>query len=86
MERRLAAVLVADVVGYSRLMGADETGTLTTLKARRAALIDPKIAEHKGRWHGVVSRYEIRCAESTSGPACRPTARRRRRKCGSLGS
>ncbi len=49
MERRLAAILVADVVGYSRLMGADEAGTLATLKAHRAEFIDPKITEHKGR-------------------------------------
>ena len=49
MERRLAAILAADVVGYSRLMGEDETGTLTALKAHRAQLIDPKIAEHNGR-------------------------------------
>jgi adenylate cyclase len=49
MERRLTAILVADVVGYSRLMGADEAATLTTLKGHRAELFDPKIAEHKGR-------------------------------------
>ncbi len=49
MERRLAAILAADVVGYSRLMGADEEGTLAALKALRADLIDPKIAEHHGR-------------------------------------
>ncbi len=61
MERRLAAILAADVVGYSRLMGADEAGTLATLKAHRAEFIDPKITEHKGRWRGVVSRFEIRC-------------------------
>ncbi len=48
-ERRLAAILAADVVGYSRLMGADESGTLAALKAHRAELIDPTIAEHKGR-------------------------------------
>lgn len=48
-ERRLAAILAADVVGYSRLMGADEEGTLRRLKALRAELIDPKLAEHKGR-------------------------------------
>ena len=47
--RRLAAILAADVAGYSRLMGADEEGTLARLKASRAALIDPTIAEHKGR-------------------------------------
>ena len=48
-ERRLAAILAADVVGYSRLMGGDESGTLAALKAHRAELIDPTIAEHKGR-------------------------------------
>jgi adenylate cyclase len=47
--RRLAAVLAADVAGYSRLMGADEEGTLERLKAHRRELIDPKIAEHHGR-------------------------------------
>jgi len=47
--RRLAAILVADVAGYSRLMGADEEGTLERLKALRRELLDPKIAEHKGR-------------------------------------
>ncbi len=49
MERRLAAILAADVVGYSRLMGEDEAGTLSALKAHRAELIDPTIAEHHGR-------------------------------------
>ena len=49
MERRLAAILAADVVGYSRLMGQDEAGTLQALKALRAEVVDPKIAEHKGR-------------------------------------
>jgi len=49
VERRLAAVLAADVAGYSRLMGADEEGTLTALKTCRRGLIDPKIAEHRGR-------------------------------------
>jgi adenylate cyclase len=47
--RRLAAILAADVAGYSRLMGADEEGTLERLKALRHELLDPKIAEHKGR-------------------------------------
>ena len=47
-ERRLAAILAADVVGYSRLMGADEEGTLERLKALRNELIDPKIAEQRG--------------------------------------
>jgi TolB-like protein/class 3 adenylate cyclase len=47
--RRLAAILAADVAGYSRLMGADEEGTLERLKALRGELVDPKIAEHRGR-------------------------------------
>ena len=48
-NRRLAAILAADVAGYSRLMGADEEGTLERLKALRRELIDPKIAEYHGR-------------------------------------
>jgi adenylate cyclase len=48
-ERRLAAILAADVAGYSRLMGGDEEGTLAALKIHRRELIDPKIAEHRGR-------------------------------------
>jgi adenylate cyclase len=47
--RRLAAILAADVAGYSRLMGADEGGTLRALKLVRADLVDPEIAEHNGR-------------------------------------
>jgi adenylate cyclase len=47
--RRLAAILAADVAGYSRLMGGDEEGTLERLKAVRRELLDPQIAEHKGR-------------------------------------
>jgi TolB-like protein/class 3 adenylate cyclase len=49
VERRLAAILAADVAGYSRLMGADEEGTLAALKALRRELADPKIKEHRGR-------------------------------------
>ncbi len=49
MERRLTAILAADVVGYSRLIRADEEGTLVALKALRADLIDPKIVLHHGR-------------------------------------
>ncbi len=48
MERRLAAIMATDVVGYSRLIRADEEGTIAALRARRADLIDPKIAEHHG--------------------------------------
>ncbi len=49
LERRLAAILAADVVGYSRLMGEDEAGTLAALKAVRTELIEPLIAAHRGR-------------------------------------
>ena len=50
MERRLAAILAADVAGYSRLMGLDEEGTLAAMKAHRRELISPKAAEHRGRF------------------------------------
>jgi adenylate cyclase len=49
MERRLTAILAADVVGYSRLMGANEVGTLQALKLHHAELVDPEIARHGGR-------------------------------------
>jgi class 3 adenylate cyclase/pimeloyl-ACP methyl ester carboxylesterase len=49
VQRRLAAILAADVVGYSRLMGVDEVGTLAALKAHRRELIDPAIAAYRGR-------------------------------------
>src|SRR5271155_2107026 len=49
VERRLAAILAADIAGYSRLMGADEVGTLQALKAHRRDLVDPAIALHRGR-------------------------------------
>jgi adenylate cyclase len=49
VERRLAAVLAADVAGYSRLMGSNEEGTLARLKAVRKTLVDPTIASHRGR-------------------------------------
>ena len=48
-QRRLAAILAADVVGYSRLMGADEAGTLAVLKTRRRDILQPAIARHRGR-------------------------------------
>ena len=51
MEQRLSAILAADMVGYSRLMEADEEGTITRHKAHRNELIDPKIAVHNGRQH-----------------------------------
>src|SRR6201998_1267812 len=49
VERRLAAFMAVDVAGYSRLMGADEEGTLAALKAIRRELGDPKVKEHRGR-------------------------------------
>ena len=49
VTRKLTAILAADVVGYSRMMGVDDEGTLERLKAHRKSLIDPKIAEHQGR-------------------------------------
>src|SRR5262245_55824720 len=49
VQRRLAAILAADVVGYSRLMGQDEGGTLAALKARRKEVLEPVVARHRGR-------------------------------------
>jgi class 3 adenylate cyclase len=49
VQRRLTAILAADIAGYSRLMGVDEEGTLARLKAVRKALVDPTIAAHRGR-------------------------------------
>src|SRR5262245_40759307 len=48
-ERRLSAIMAADVVGYSRLVDADDTATLAAIKTLRAQVIDPVIAEHRGR-------------------------------------
>jgi adenylate cyclase len=72
MERRLAAIFAADVAGYSRLVGADEEGTLARLRAHRRELIDSKIAEHQGRivkttGDGVLAEFAspvkaVRCA------------------------
>src|SRR6516165_7160630 len=70
--RRLAAILAADVAGYSRLMGADEEGTHERLKSHLRGLVDPKIAEHRGRivkntGDGVLAEFAsvvdaVRCA------------------------
>jgi adenylate cyclase len=70
--RRLAAILAVDVAGYSRLMGADEEGTLRNLKAHRSALLDPSVAEHRGRivkttGDGLLAEFQsvvdaVRCA------------------------
>jgi class 3 adenylate cyclase len=83
--RRLAAILAADVAGYSRLIGADEGGTLQALKAIRAELIDPTIATHNGRLvktmgDGLLVEFgsvvdALRCAtEVQAGMAARNTA------------
>ena len=70
--RKIAAILVADVVGYSRLVGADEEGTLARLRVLRSDLIDPAIAAHHGRvvkrtGDGILSEFRsvvdaVRCA------------------------
>src|SRR6267154_2058769 len=72
VQRRLAAILAADVAGYSRLMGADEEGTLAALKTLRREVADPKIKEHRGRivnttGDGLLSEFAsvvdaVRCA------------------------
>jgi adenylate cyclase len=77
INRRLAAVLAADVVGYSRLMGADEAGTLAALKRHREAIFDPAVAAHNGRivkliGDGVIAEFgsvvdAVNCALSVQG-------------------
>src|SRR5207249_5997243 len=72
VERRLTAILAADVAGYSRLMGTDEEGTLAALKTLRREVADPKIKEHRGRivnttGDGLLSEFAsvvdaVRCA------------------------
>src|SRR5437588_9248852 len=72
VQRRLAAIMAADVAGYSRLMGADEEGTLAALKQLRRDVADPKIKEHRGRivnttGDGLLSEFAsvidaVRCA------------------------
>ena len=74
-ERRLAAVVAADMVGYSRLMEADETGTLARLKTHRIELIDPAIVKNRGRiiktagdgilmeFPSVVDAVSVRCRD-----------------------
>src|SRR5215831_5816260 len=76
---RLAAVLAADVAGYSRLMGRNEEGTLERLMAHRRAVVDPKIAEHHGRivkttGDGMLAEFAsvvdaVRCAAARHGGA-----------------
>ncbi len=89
MERRLTAILAADVVGYSRLMGEDEAGTLATLKANRNELIDPKTAQYHGRTiklmgDGALMEFAsvvdaVTFSVEVQGPAMAPAAKVRRR-------
>jgi adenylate cyclase len=83
-QRKLAAILAADVAGYSRLMGTDEEGTLRRLKALRAELIDPTIAEHRGRivkttGDGMLVEFQsvvdaMRCAIAVQDAMCQRNA------------
>jgi hypothetical protein len=64
-DRRLAAIVAADVAGYSRLIGTDEEGTSTGYGAIRTALIDPNVAEDRGRiliWQRGIAKTQRRCA------------------------
>ena len=88
VERKLAAILAADVVGYSRLMGEDETGTHARLKALRKKFIEPKIAECRGRivkltgdgalveFASVVDAVGVRSRSSRASPSTTPTRAR----------
>ena len=82
--RRLAAILAADVAGYSRLMGADEEGTLERLKALRRELLDPKIAEHRGRIPGLLTRGPDHRRRHAGG-ICERRRRGALRRCGAAG-
>ena len=83
-QRRLAAILVANVVGYSRLMQADEAGTLAALKARRRDVFQPAIARHRGRifkvmGNGVLVEFPsamdaVECAVAPQKAWIRPTS------------
>ena len=64
VERRLAAILCTDVVGYSRLMGAYEEKTLAALKSHRRELIDPLIDQHRGRIFKTTDRKSTRLNSS----------------------
>src|SRR5215471_21476816 len=89
--RRLAAIIAADVAGYSRLMGADEEGTLERLKAHRRELVDPKIGEHRGRivkttGDGLLVEFTsvvdaLRCASEIQGAMAESNANTAAEKC-----
>ena len=70
-QRRLAAILVADVVGYSKLMGSDEAGTLAQLEALRMEIIEPQIAKHAGRlFKSVGDGFLIEFASAVQAVSC----------------
>jgi adenylate cyclase len=75
--RRLAAILTADVPGYSRLIGADEQGMLTGLKAIRSELIDPTIEAHHGRPSRRLANVEFQSV--VDAPGCAPSSCNARR-------
>ena len=71
VQRRLAAILVADVVGYSKLMGGDEAGTLTQLQVLRTEVIEPLIAKHAGRlFKSVGDGFLIEFASAVQAVSC----------------
>ena len=70
-QRRLAAILVADVVGYSKLIGSDEAGTLAQLEALRTEIIEPQIAKHAGRlFKSVGDGFLIEFASAVQAVSC----------------
>src|SRR4029077_2288150 len=70
-QRRLAAILVADVVGYSKLIGSDEAGTLAQLEALRTEIIEPQIAKHAGRlFKSVGDGFFIEFASAVQAVSC----------------
>jgi adenylate cyclase len=87
-QRRLAAILSTDVVGYSRLMGIDEAGTLARLKAMRRDLIDPLIAAHSGRTFKLMGDGAlVEFASAVDAVTCAIEIQKQgaRSKCGQLG-
>src|SRR5215813_3264080 len=70
-QRRLAAILVADVVGYSKLIGSDEAGTLAQLQVLRTEVIEPQIAKHSGRlFKSVGDGFLIEFASAVQAVSC----------------
>jgi len=82
LQRRLAAILSADVVGYSRLMGLDEAGTLLRLNALRQELLDPTIAAYSGRIVKLIGDGTlVEFASAVDAVACAIEIQRRMRGC-----